>query len=138
MILTALRNYLLSQASVSALVGDRIFPHIIDQGVVMPAADLRLLSPEPTNHMGGWSKHSQGQIVIDCYSDVEPDQAYAVAKAIRDCGMIDYRGTMGDFFVAGIDLDNDITLDTENVEPGSANWRWVATLAVRIDYSDMS
>lgn len=140
MILTALRTYLLTKTAVTNLIGDRIFPHVIRQGETIPAADMRLVTADPTNHITGWSGHTQARVVIDCYSDIEPDEAVAVAKAIRDCGLVGYRGLMGTgatrVFCSGCQLADNITLDTEGVDPASETYRWVATIALLIDYSE--
>jgi hypothetical protein len=142
MILTALRQYLLSQSSVTDLVDQRIFPVLLPQGEPTPAVDIRQVGGTTTSDIEGWIGHTQTQVVIDCYSDDDPDQAAAVAAAIRDCGILRYRGLAGvgatRVFIHGALLDNNVTIDTEGVEPGSDRYRWVATLALRIDYSDAS
>lgn len=139
MILTALRAYLLGKTSVTDLIAERLFPVILPQGETLPAADLRQVGGGVTNTITGWTGHTQTQVVIDCYSDIEPDQAVAVAQAIRDCGLVGYRGLMGSgatrVFVHSVQLDDNITLDTEGVDPASDNYRWVATISVQIHYS---
>lgn len=139
MILTALRTYLLGKTAVTALIGERLFPVILPQGETLPAADMRQVGGTVTNTITGWTGHTQKQVVIDCYSDTEPDQAVAVAQAIRDCGLTGYRGLMGSgatrVFVHSVQLDDDIDLDTEGVEPASDNYRWVATVSFQIHYS---
>ena len=142
MILATLRDYFLSHSAVSNLIGDRLFPHVIEQGVTMPAADMRTVGATPSNFISGWTKHTKGRVVIDCYSDTSPDAAFAVAKAMRDCGILGFRGATGTspnrYFIHGVDLDDDITYDTEGVEPGSANYRHVMTFALSIDYGPLA
>lgn len=140
MILTALRKYLLTKTAVTNLISERLFPHLLPQGTATPAADMRIVTNTPEGDITGWIGHSQARIVIDCYSDTEPDQAVAVAKAVRDCGLVTYRGFMGTganrCFVKDCQLADDITLDTEGTDPASDAYRWVATIAVVVDYSE--
>lgn len=136
MILTALRDYLLTKTAVTNLVGQRVFPCVLPQGETIPAVDMRIVTADPTNTISTWTRHTQSRIVIDCYSDIEPDQAAAVAEAVRDCGIVGYRGSVGNTFIHGVQLDDNITIDTEGVSPGSDAYRWVATIALLVDYSE--
>lgn len=135
MILAALRTYFLANVTVTGLIGQRLFPHLLPQGETTPAADMRIVTADATNYIGGWTKMTQSRVVIDCYSDTSPDDAFAVAKAMRDSGIIGYRGTQSGVFIHGAELDDDITLDTEGVAPGSEVFRYVATFALRVDHS---
>lgn len=135
MILTALRTYFLSRSAITDLLDNRLFIHQIQPGVAMPCADMRLVSSVAQNYIGGWTKMSQGRVVVDCYSEGTPDGAIALATAIRDSGIIGYRGSSSGTFIHGVELEDDVSLDTEGVAPGSVNYRYVATVAFGVDYS---
>ena len=89
---TSLRGYLLADTGVAALVGTRIYPRVLPQGVRDPAIVYNRVSMLGDHHMLGASGLVEVRMQIDAWADTA-DDAYDLAVAVKE--RIDgYRGEM--------------------------------------------
>lgn len=107
----ALFSHLKSHAGLSALVGTRIYPQIMPQGVTMPAVTYQKISgPREYSH-GGPSELAHPRFQLSCWA-----KNYSTAKDIAEqvrLALQAYRGTMGGaggVTVYGAFLENEIDL----------------------------
>lgn len=87
-----LRAYLLGDSGIAALVGVRVYPVILKQGVTDPSIVYSRISGIGDHHMQGASGLARPRIQIDCYS-LSADTATTLANLVKE--RIDgFRGSM--------------------------------------------
>ena len=74
---TGLYTALTSDSTVSGLVGSRIYPEIMPQGVTYPAISYQRISTVRTVMLSGVDDFTQVRVMIDCWDD-----SYSGAKAL--------------------------------------------------------
>lgn len=78
---SALRAQLLADATVSGLIGTRLYPVVLPEGVQLPAVTYQRVSRTPARDLGGVA-YTQSRIQVDCWGRSYGD-AKAVAHAVR-------------------------------------------------------
>lgn len=79
----ALRAVLLGDVDVSSVVGTRIYPAQIPQGVTDPSIVYSIITEDTDYHMNGPSGLKTDRIQIDCWAQ-ESDQAVSLANDVED------------------------------------------------------
>ena len=74
---TGLYTALTEDSGISALVGTRIYPEIMPQGVTYPAISYQRVSTVRTTMLSGVDDFTEARIIIDCW-----DSSYSGAKAL--------------------------------------------------------
>lgn len=74
-----IRDILVADAAVTALVAQRISPLIKEQGVTPPAVTIRRSSLEPTNHLRGDGDLDRNTVTVDSWATT-----YAQAREVAD------------------------------------------------------
>jgi hypothetical protein len=123
-----LRTYLLTKASVTALIGTRIYPQEAKQGVAYPRIIYRETGGDRTNSLSGANEQVKTSFELTCQSE-DGDEAKAIADALEnvlDC----FQGTMNGTTVQGMFTTNsgDI-LD----EPVAGNEKSIKESIVNVD-----
>jgi hypothetical protein len=72
-------TYLLADASLTAIVSNRVYPQSVPQGAAMPAITVNTISGAPLYADEGEVGLDQNRVQISCYGDT-----YAVAKSVAD------------------------------------------------------
>lgn len=89
---TALRGFVLADTTVASIVGTRMFPRVLPQGVRDPAIVYNRVSMLGDHHMQGASGLVEVRMQIDAWAETA-DDAYELAVAVKQ--RIDgYRGEM--------------------------------------------
>jgi hypothetical protein len=89
-----LRAYLLGQPDVATLIGTRMYPMRLPQGVTMPAVTYnRIFGTSEYGHDGA-AHLGRGRIQLDCWADTYEDMVN-LAEACR-VALTGYVGAMGD------------------------------------------
>lgn len=135
MILGAIRELLIATPRVFNLVGRRIYPHNLPQGATLPAVDMRIVSTQPHEHLGGLSKLYSSVVAIDCYTDDDVSLADQVALAIQESEFVGLRGVYYTVDFRGVETLSGITHAVEGVDPGSDRYRHVSSLAFRVHWA---
>jgi hypothetical protein len=89
---TGLYAALAADGTVAGLVGTRIYPGIMPQGVTYPAISYQRISTVRTNMLSGVDDFTQVRIQIDCWDDGYSDVktlANAVVSAIDGATALD-------------------------------------------------
>ncbi len=90
---TSVRTFLLTDATVLAAVGSRIYPDYLPEGAAFPAIRLVLIASSAEPHMTNVSACSTMLMQIDVGSDTRLE-ANSIAETIRML-LSGYRGAMG-------------------------------------------
>lgn len=101
-------NLLTTDAGVSALVGNRVFPAVMEQGVTMPAICYTIISAGRISALIQDTDLVETLVQVDCYSETYP-QARDVHQAVR-AAMQRYQGTN-----AGIVIDDVVVEDERDI-----------------------
>jgi hypothetical protein len=73
------RDLLVADSAVTALVGARVSPQFKDQAEALPCVTLVLVSVVPQNHLGGAPTLDQNQVQVDSWA-----ATYAAARGVAD------------------------------------------------------
>ena len=76
---TGLYTALTADSTLSGLVGSRIYPEIMPQGVTYPAVSYQRVSTGRTNLLSGVDDFTEVRVIIDCWDD-----SYSGVKAVAD------------------------------------------------------
>lgn len=101
---TGLRTFLLADAAVAALVGTRIYPIKLPQGITAASIVYQEISGIGDHHMQGPSGLSRVRMQIGAWAQ-SADAAHALFLAVKEA--IDgYQGLMGSVYVQGVFIDS--------------------------------
>ena len=89
----ALYTRLSTHAGLSALVGTRIYPSVMPQGVILPAVTYRQISGARVHAMGSDAGLARPRFQLSCWSTTY-SQAKDVAAQLR-AALQRWRGTLG-------------------------------------------
>ena len=90
----ALRNHLLADAQIAAIVGTRLFPLRLPQKVVLPAIVLTRISEVRYGHLRGNEALARPRYQVDCWATTH-DGATALGTLVRQ-RLNGYTGTWTD------------------------------------------
>ena len=110
MIETDLRNFLLAQAPLTALVGQRVYGLVREQGTPdqLPSVRVQRRLTNRFRTFCGTDPLVDAQIQIDAFG-IDMDSAGAVARVMRKA-LVDFSGQMGASRVDDVSLDNEFPL----------------------------
>lgn len=130
-IVAAVRNIILADSDVSALIGDRLQPQMIRQGTVLPAADIRLAAAKHHSHLWGRVGAVQGELIIDCYA-YTPDAAHDLAQKMIDSGILTFKGSQSGVPIMGVEMGIGPNDFNDGPDPGTEKIRYGATISFRV------
>jgi hypothetical protein len=96
MAVKTVRDILVADVSVTALVGQRISPTTRAQDTTLPCVVLSLISVVPTNHLNGAPTLDANRVQLDVFAET-----YASARAVADA-------CRASLETAGVAMDNEI------------------------------
>lgn len=114
MIESELRTHLLTESTITSLVGARIYPVLLPQAPTFPAMTYQRVSGSRVQSLTGPSGMAHPRFQIDCWA-----QTYDGAKELAAAVMTEldgYRGTMGDTRVGGVIVYGDRDIYEPDVE----------------------
>lgn len=117
MIESGLRSYLINHPSVGSLVGTRVYPLTLPQGVVLPAITYQQISGPREQAYDGPSALAHPRFQLDCWAETY-GEAVGLARAVRQA-LDGYQGLMGGVAVRDVVIDNEL----DGYEPETALWR---------------
>lgn len=127
----AVYRRLSTDASITALVGDRIFPVGLPQGTTLPAVThIQAGSYEP-RHLRGRTTYRQAAYRVSAWAHYE-EEAEALADAIRE-RLTDWRGWQGQVFIGRSALTNEID-QPERPTGGTDQWVYQIILMFSISH----
>lgn len=128
MVEAGLRSYLTTHPEVSALVGTRVYPLALPQGVTLPAVTYQLIASVRQPAYDGIARLTQARFQIDCWAET---YASLVQLARAVTGALDgYEGPLGDAVAHEVRIVSAV----DGREPETALWR--RTIDVTVWYSE--
>ena len=76
-------TYMQSKSAITDIVGTRIFPNRMREGVSLPAIVLTTISNTHERHLGGGAGEAVATLQIDCWADTEAEVG-TLANVLRD------------------------------------------------------
>lgn len=80
----AVRERLVGDSAVAALVGARVYQLKLPQKPTLPAVRVQLIDEPLFYHLRGGSRLIRSRVQTDCYVNGEPSTAYAAVTALAD------------------------------------------------------
>ena len=132
-----LRQYLIADASVLALVSTRIYPDVLPQGQSNDSIVLETISSNTDGTIGGTIVSVGTRISVRCYSSTKK-QASVIAKTIRiDAGLEQLANTtMNGRWIQHVECEDAITGQEELPIDGGSYSRYVAVQDYRVVHDD--
>ena len=123
----AVRTFLLSQSSVTDIVGDRIFPMTLPQNETRSSIVYRRIS---TNHEetidGSVGGMADARVQMDCYAD-SWNAASDLAEVLRLSGILDIHGVTNGVDFRGVRLASGLRMEDDQPTDGTESWRFWAS-----------
>lgn len=88
---SGINTLLLTNAEVTALVADRVYPVRMPEGAQMPALVYTSISSVPVVGISGQNKLTKKRLQVDCYGSTYPDVKH-LEQAVNNA-LINYQGT---------------------------------------------
>lgn len=112
-VISAVRSYILSQSSVTDVIGQRMYFDRLKQKATLPAATISRVSETHAHTISNRSGLVWDRLQIDCYSLNRLTTA-SLAETIYKCGIVAFKGTTGSVNIRGVDVEDgrrDYTID---------------------------
>jgi hypothetical protein len=116
-----LRTYLIADTTVQGIIGTRMYPRVLPQGVTYPAIRYYLASVVENRSLSGPGGKERARLTVDSYAETY-SQAKALAKAVkaRINGLAASVGT-GPTTITSVHLDQEFDInEPEAGEVGTA------------------
>jgi hypothetical protein len=131
----AFRTKLLGYASVSALVGTRMYPDALKLNATMPAIVYYTISTERAHQVAGLTKFASARIQLDCFSLTRVG-ASALSKTIRETGIDSYRGVTSGYTFCGVEFDDGDEYLQEPPTDGNQEHRYYVSFSLLVHYKE--
>jgi hypothetical protein len=131
----ALRTKLLSYATVSALIGQRMYPDALLQGAQLPAVVYYVTSTQRDHMLSGVGKSAHARVTLECYA-LTRTTCNAIEKAIRETGIDSFRGTVSGYDLDGVDFDSGDEYMQESPTDGNQEHRYIVSFDLLVHYGE--
>lgn len=131
MIKKAIHSMLSAAPSVTAIVGDRIYPRRLPQRCTFPAIEIDPVGETFGHHMGGEQKLTQARIELHCLAE-GPWDAEDLADRVRSA-VNAKRGLYGSLYIDSCFVEDRTSEDWLKRE-GGEEWIDEETLALEVNY----
>lgn len=129
----AIYQYLIADSALSALVGTRVRPDVLDDNDAMPAVLFYRVSGVHQNTVGGtFGEIAETRVTVDCLADSRA-KANEVAEAVR-LAMIAFAGTRSGVKIRTSVVDTGQSQFVNNPVGGTEVFRYVTSQDFRIFY----
>lgn len=131
----ALRTKLLSYATVSTLIGQRMYPDALVQGAQLPAVVYYVTSTQRDHMLSGVGKSAHARVTLECYA-LTRTTCNAIEKAIRETGIDSFRGTVSGYDFDGVDFDSGDEYMQESPTDGNQEHRYIVSFDLLVHYGE--
>jgi len=128
---TSVRTFILTDSTILAAVGSRIYPDYIPEGTTYPAVRLSMVSNRAEPHMTNVSACSTMLMQVDIVSDTRLE-ANSIAETTR-MHMSGYRGAMGSLEVRSC-YESRQSAESLPPEDSSDEWLHVSSSDYQISF----
>ena len=131
---TAFRAFVVAQAGVSALIGDRMIPDELLQKTTMPAVTYHRISTLHHENING-SKAGMAEAIVEVRAYAASRTACtAICEAIRNCGVLDMLGVYSGVNFRCVMLASGRNDFTESPIDGTHELRYVSSQDYSLTY----
>ena len=132
-----LRAFVIADADVTALIGSRMYPQRLPQGLAMPAIRYTHIATTSEIHLNGVMGEARTTMQLDCYSE-SYEEMVDLAEKVRVALVADNNGrrTMGSTNVRQTRLVNKGDEPAFQVPDGGDRWRFNRSLDFELDYDE--
>lgn len=131
----ALRTKLLSYATVSTLIGQRMYTDALVQGAQLPAVVYYVTSTQRDHMLSGVGKSAHARVTLECYA-LTRTTCNAIEKAIRETGIDSFRGTVSGYDLDGVDFDSGDEYMQESPTDGNQEHRYIVSFDLLVHYGE--
>jgi hypothetical protein len=131
----ALRTKLLSYQTVSALIGQRMYPDALVEGATLPAVVYYVTSTQRDHMLSGVGKSAHARVTLECYA-VTRTTCNAIEKAIRETGIDSFRGVVSNYSFDGVDFDSGDEYLQESPTDGNQEHRYLVSFDLLVHYGE--
>ena len=131
----AIRTKLLSYGTVSALIGQRMYPDAMVEGAALPAVVYYVTSTQRDHMLSGVGKSAHARFTLDCYAATRTT-CNAIERAIRETGIDSFRGTVSGYALDGVDFDSGDEYMQEPPTDGNQEHRYIVSFDLLVHYGE--
>lgn len=134
-VLGAVRTYLLSRASVTSVIGQRMYFQRRPQKSLLPAATIARVAETHDHLLSDRSGFVKTRLQIECFSN-QQTTTEALATAIYQSGIAAVKGTTNGIDIRGVVVEDgrrDYTLDDPN---GGDDHTYVTQFDLEVSYKE--
>lgn len=131
----AFRTKLLGYSTVSAIVGQRMYPDALVQNATMPAIVYYVTNTTRDHYIAGLTKLAHARMQLDCYAATR-SAASALSKAIRETGIDSYRGVTDTYTFCGVEFDDGDEYLQEPPTDGNQEHRYIVSFSCTVHYKE--
>jgi hypothetical protein len=132
---TAVRQYLIANSGVSALIGTRIYTHLLKQDATLPAVVMNKISTQHHHTLSNFSGNASVRLQFDCYG-ATADSANDVAEAIRTSGIVGLKGVTNSVDIRGARMEEGERYEVDPARDGSDEHRYITSFDLMVDYTE--
>ena len=131
----ALRTKLLSYATVSTLIGQRMYPDAAVEGATLPYIVYYVNGTERDHDLGGVGKTAHARITVEAYA-LTRRTCNAISKAILETGISAFIGTVDSYDIDGVEFTAGDQYLQESPTDGNQEHRYVVTFDLLVHYGE--
>lgn len=131
----AIRTKLLSYGTVSALIGQRMYPDAMIEGAALPAVVYYVTSTQRDHMLSGVGKSAHARFTLDCYAK-KRSTCNAIERAIRETGIDSFRGVVSGYALDGVDFDSGDEYMQEPPTDGNQEHRYIVSFDLLVHYGE--
>jgi len=131
----ALRAKLLSYSSITSLIGQRMYPSALLTKATMPAVVYTKLRTTREHTIDNVTQLAHALYQIDCYA-LTKDTADSVSKAIQDCGICAFNGTISGIKFHGTEISSGEYDGDESPTDGNQEHRYITSFDLEVHYQE--
>lgn len=135
----AIRDYLLTKSSVTALVGasgERLKPDVVEQTWTPnqgPFVTYEIISSDEEHGISDRSGFVASRIQFCAYAGTRMT-ANAAIRAIKNCGITGIKGTYSSVRICGVQIESGIKTYIEKPVDGQATYRYLSEIDLMVYY----
>ena len=134
-VVSAVRSYLLSQSSVTDLIGQRMYFDVLRQKATLPAATISKVSELHDHLLSNRSGFVATRLQIECHSTTRLT-SNAMAEAIYKSGIAAVKGLTHSVNIRGVTVDDGQRNFVINDNDGGDDHVYVTQIDLKVSYKE--
>lgn len=126
---------MLSYATISTIVGQRMYPDVLPDEAQMPAIVFYCDYTEREHYLGGLTKYASARFTVACYGATRWACA-TLSKAIRESGIDNFQGSQSGFGFCGCEFMSSDQYRYDIPTDGNKIFRYIAEFDLTLHYQE--